>query len=167
MRRAAPWLLAAAGVLLAALSVVLVSRGDRGGGLVFLSPEQYDQLLTARRRVGTGRLVWLAGTVLLGVAVGRSWVRRSPGGRCAGVVLGLVGIAVVVLGWSVVRSAESGRATVYSASNEPAVCPGGPGCGAPSSLVLWAGAGSALAGGLLLGSVSGRWPGGGRRADQQ
>lgn len=167
MRRAAPWLLTAAGVLLVALGVVLVSRVDRGGGLVFLSPEQYDQVLTARRRVETGRLMRLLGVVLVGVPVGRAWVHRTSGRRRAGVVLGLAGIAVVVLGGAVVRSAESGRVTVYSASYEPADCPDGPGCGAPSSAGLWAGAGSALAGGLLLGSVSGGWPMGGRRTDQQ
>ncbi|PZA19310.1 hypothetical protein, partial [Modestobacter versicolor] len=71
MRRAAPWLLAVGAALLV-LGVVLVVRGgDAGGGLEFLSPEQFDQLRGARRRAAAGRLLLVAGAALLGALAGR------------------------------------------------------------------------------------------------
>ena len=171
MSRAAPRLVAAAGVLLVAGGVLLAVRGQpERGELVFLSPEQFEQLRTARRQLAAGRAVLVAGTVLLGSAAG--WLlgrarrpRRAgpPVGRAA-VLVGIAGLAVLGAGAALVGSAEGVRVVTYSGSYGLLRCTGSAECadqaGSTPTAVPWIALGSASAGAVLVGAVVGR--GGGR-----
>jgi len=169
--RAAPRLVAAAGVLLVVGGVLLAVRGQRETGeLVFLSTEQFEQLRTARRQLAAGRAVLVLGTVLLGSGVG--WLlgrarrprRAGPLVGRAAVLVGIAGLAALGAGAALVGSAEGVRVVTYSGSYEPVGCPGSVGCTDPAgrtpTAVPWTALGSALAGALLVGAVAGR--GGGR-----
>jgi hypothetical protein len=174
VRLAAPRVVAVAGALLVVFGIVLVvrARGD-AGGLMFLSPEQFELLQAAHRRADTGRVLLVVGVALLAVLGG--WLlgrRRSSAGRSGVVVavaVGVLGAALVVAGVLLLHAAGTVRVTAYSGSYESMGCSGRPDCVEPSGAAAsggarWGGLGSALVGGLLLG-VSGGVTRGNRRAD--
>jgi hypothetical protein len=174
VRLAARWLVAGAGALLVAGGVVLAVWGSgNAGGLVFLSPEQFDELQAARRWAGTGRALLVVGVALLGVLGGwlmahrRSSARRR--GLAAAIAIGVLGAGVLGAGVLLLQTAGRVQVTAYSGSYESAGCPGLTDCAEPSGTaglhgVRWVGLGSALIGGLLL-AVSGGVTRGNRRAD--
>jgi hypothetical protein len=141
--RAAGWVAGGVGALLAVPGLLLASRAPAvRPELVFLSPEQYDQLVDSAWLAGVGRVLLAVGVL---VAAGAApWLlggHRPPRMRAlAGAALG-VAVGLAVLGAALLWSAATARQAV------PGVLPGpltGPG--------LWGGLALVLVGGALLGA---------------
>jgi len=173
MSRAVPWsAAAAAGASLVAVGVVLVVRGaeDRGE-LVFLSPEQFDVLVTAHQRVRAGRVLLAVGAVLGAGALGWLVVRGRTAGRAVGRVLAAAGVlaaGAVVAGLLVLRAVNS---SVLADGVVPPLCTGSPECGDPGAVfpphaVHGTGMAATVVGALVLGAVAGWLLGRDQRVDQ-
>ncbi|MCZ2828158.1 hypothetical protein O2W14_04820 [Modestobacter sp. VKM Ac-2986] len=142
-----------AGALLAAAGLVLATRPPAvAPELVFLSPEQYDQLVTAGWLADAGRLLVAVGALL--VAGTAPWLlgpgRAARGRWAAGAALG-AGAGLAVLGAALLGAARAAGGAVEGAAPVPLAGAG-----------QWAGLALVLAGGALLGTgvrqVAGRRP---------
>ena len=151
--RAAGWVAVGAGALLVVPGLLLASRAAAvRPELVFLSPEQYDQLVDAAWLAGVGRVLVAVGVLLAAGAV--PWLlggdRPALVRTAAGVALGAaVGVAVLgaVLLWSAVTAQQAVEGVVPGRLAGPR---------------LWGGLAVVLAAGALLGAgvrqVYGRRP---------
>ena len=109
--RAAGWVAVGVGALLAGAGLLLAARAPTvAPELVFLSPEQYDQLADAAWLADVGRVVLATGVLLAAGAA--AWLLRgtSPvrARTAAGVVLG-VGAGLAVLGAVLLWSATTAQ----------------------------------------------------------
>ena len=141
--RAAGWVAVGVGALLAVAGLLLAARAPTvAPELVFLSPEQYDQLADAAWLADVGRVVLATGVLLAAGAA--AWLLRgtSPvrARTAAGVVLG-VGAGLAVLGAVLLWSAREARRAVEVVGPAALVGPG-----------QWAGLVGVLVGGALLGA---------------
>jgi hypothetical protein len=190
VRRAAPWLTAAAGAALAAAGVAVFARANRpsGGdvGWSAYAPLQPAGAYDSRLELsfdGGWAVLWTtghlggAGLVVLGLLLlsglggwllgrrARPAVRRPPRGV---LLLGGTGCLLVVAGIVVVLTTGAEPVVTYSGSDPSPSCPGISGCGSWSAVFTagpLAGLGAAVGGALLLAGVSGRLLGGDRRSD--
>jgi hypothetical protein len=111
-------------VLLAVLGAALVLWLDREpDGLVFLSPEQFEELRAAHRRLATGRALLLAGATLLGATLGLLIGRRGRRVPVRVVALGVVGGGLLAAG-VLLRTIDTTEVVAYSGSYEPLICSG-------------------------------------------
>jgi len=154
-RSGAAWGAVVAGALLSAAGVVLAAGAPAADPeLVFLSPEQYDQLGTAAWLAGAGRVLVGVGALL--VAGAAPWLvggdRPVRARRAAGAVLG-AGAGPAVLGAGLLWSARASRPAVEGTVPDALLGPG-----------RWTGLVLVLVGGALLGAgarrVTGRRPAG-------
>jgi hypothetical protein len=152
-RRAAGWVAAGAGALLAVAGLLLASRSPAvDPELAFLSPEQYDQLVDAAWLAGVGRFLLACGVLLGAGAV--PWLlggtRAARARTAAGAVLGAA-VGLVVLGAVLLWSAHTSRPAVAGVAADRLTGP-----------ELWAGLVVILLAGALLGAgvrqVTGRRP---------
>jgi len=141
--RAVGWVAVGTGALLAVTGLLLASRAPVvAPELVFLSPEQYDQLVDAAWLAGVGRVL-VAGGVLL-AAGAAAWLLGGDGPprarTAAGAALGAA-VGLAVLGGVLLWSAATARPAVDGADAGRLAGPG-----------LWAGLAVALVAGVLLGA---------------
>ncbi|MFQ1001193.1 hypothetical protein [Modestobacter sp. SSW1-42] len=142
-RRAAARGAVVAGALLAVGGVALAwSATAAVPELVFLSPEQYDQLVDAAWLAGVGRVLLAVGALLAAAAVPQL-LRADRSGRASRVAGAALGAAVglTVLGGALLWSAHTSQQAVEVAAHSRLAGPG-----------LWAGLVVVLVGGALLGA---------------
>jgi hypothetical protein len=137
--RAAGWVAVAVGVLLAVPGLLLARRPPAADPqLVFLSPEQYDQLVDAAWLAGVGRALVAGGLLLAAGAV--AWLLGGDGpvrSRTApGAALGAA-VGLAVLGGVLLWSSRTAQPAVEGAAPTP---PAGPWLGVALVVVLVAGA---------------------------
>ncbi|GAB4081488.1 hypothetical protein GCU67_18660 [Modestobacter muralis] len=140
-RRVVAWSAVVAGALLAVPGLVLVSRPPAAvPELVFLSTEQYDQLVTAGWLADAGRVLIALGALLVAGAV--PWFRGRPprDRRVGGAALG-AGAGLAVLGAALLGASRAAGRAVEGVVPAPLTGPG-----------QWAGLVLVLAGGALLGA---------------
>ena len=177
MRRAAPRVLAVAGVLLAVLGTAVFVQGRARlgdhSGLEFLSPEEFARIDGAPAWMWVGVAVATVGLLLLAVLAGRRLRRRAAAPAARRVLLaGAAGSLLVVAGIVVLLTTAPEPVVTYSGSYEPFTCAEWPACDEgpwPGWLgtVQQRGLGTAVAGALLLTGAAGWSRGSDSRADQR
>jgi len=180
VRRAAPRVLAVAGVLLAVLGTAVFVQGRARlgdhSGLEFLSPEQFARIDGAPARMWVGAAGATVGLLLLAALAGRLLRRRTaartarPGPRPV-VLVGAVGSLLVVAGIVVLLTTAPEPVVTYTGSYEPLTCAEWPACDEGTwpgwlDAAQQTGLGTAVAGALLLAGVAGWLRGSDSRADQ-